>query len=260
MKSLTLRVGDTWPMFLWPAGFAAAAINLAVLPRENWRARIIQATPFWARTSVITGIGFIVIVFFYYVATPLNFISRIDPVGSEAGFDADGGARSNRTPKDRRDLDRDHGLSHQLDAALVFPGTRARDRGRPSAAASWDSDPGMDCIKGHPGLYVARAYDYMLPIWDLRRETRAAGAGRPDLARRGDGHLYAGKDHGLDAELSPPPDTPFFRWRVLALNAKRVTLALFNNSRDKRRIPGDVREICSDGSVSAVALRVCSAG
>ena len=30
-KSLTLRVGDTWPMFLWPAGFAAAAINLAVL-------------------------------------------------------------------------------------------------------------------------------------------------------------------------------------------------------------------------------------
>ena len=27
-KSLTLRVGDTWPMFLWPAGFAATAINL----------------------------------------------------------------------------------------------------------------------------------------------------------------------------------------------------------------------------------------
>ncbi len=38
VKSLTLRVGDTWPMFLWPAGFAAAAINVAVLPRENWRA------------------------------------------------------------------------------------------------------------------------------------------------------------------------------------------------------------------------------
>ena len=64
VKSLTLRVGDTWPMFLWPAGFAAAAINIAVLPRENWRAAIIRATPFWAKTSVITGIGFIVIVFF----------------------------------------------------------------------------------------------------------------------------------------------------------------------------------------------------
>ena len=72
---------------LRPAGFAAAAINVAVLPRETWRARIIKATPFWARTSVVTGIGFIVIVFFYYVATPFNFISRIDPVGSEANFD-----------------------------------------------------------------------------------------------------------------------------------------------------------------------------
>src|SRR3954463_10980767 len=28
-KSLSLRVGDTWPMFMWPAGFAAAAINVA---------------------------------------------------------------------------------------------------------------------------------------------------------------------------------------------------------------------------------------
>src|SRR6267378_1616042 len=38
-KSLTLRVGDTWPMFLWPAGFAAAAINIAMLPREGWPER-----------------------------------------------------------------------------------------------------------------------------------------------------------------------------------------------------------------------------
>ena len=129
VKSLTLRVGDTWPMFLWPAGFAAAAINVAVLPRENWRAGIIRATPFWARTSVVTGIGFIVIVFVYYVATPFNFIGRIDPVGSEAGFDDVGGARRSRVAKSRRDLDRDHGLSHQFDAALVFPGTRARHRG-----------------------------------------------------------------------------------------------------------------------------------
>ena len=34
-KSLTLRVGDTWPMFMWPIGFAAAAINIAMLPREG---------------------------------------------------------------------------------------------------------------------------------------------------------------------------------------------------------------------------------
>ena len=43
-KSLTLRVGDTWPMFLWPAGFAAAAINIAMLPREGWPAWMIRST------------------------------------------------------------------------------------------------------------------------------------------------------------------------------------------------------------------------
>src|SRR6476469_6849076 len=34
-KSLRLRVGDTWPMFMWPAGVAATAINIAMLPREG---------------------------------------------------------------------------------------------------------------------------------------------------------------------------------------------------------------------------------
>ena len=38
-KSLTLRVGDTWPCS-WPAGFAATAINLVMLPREGWPDRI----------------------------------------------------------------------------------------------------------------------------------------------------------------------------------------------------------------------------
>jgi len=85
-KSLTLRVGDTWPMFLWPAGFAAAAINLAILPREDWPEWIIQSTWWWARVAVISGIAFVVGVFFYYVAAPWNLIGRTDPVGGEAGY------------------------------------------------------------------------------------------------------------------------------------------------------------------------------
>ena len=36
-KSLSLRVGDTWPMLLWPVGFAAAAINLSMLRRRDGR-------------------------------------------------------------------------------------------------------------------------------------------------------------------------------------------------------------------------------
>ena len=69
-KSLTLRVGDTWPMFLWPAGFAATAINIAMLPREGWPQWMIESTIEWARVAVISGIAFVVGVFFYYVAAP----------------------------------------------------------------------------------------------------------------------------------------------------------------------------------------------
>src|SRR4029077_14051209 len=46
-KSLSLRVGDTWPMFMWPAGFAATAINIAMLPREGFATWMIKSTVSW---------------------------------------------------------------------------------------------------------------------------------------------------------------------------------------------------------------------
>src|ERR1700760_4283715 len=71
-KSLTLRVGDTWPMFLWPAGFAATAINVTVLPREKWPAPIIKSANTWVNIAVATGITYVVLVFLYYLAAPWN--------------------------------------------------------------------------------------------------------------------------------------------------------------------------------------------
>src|SRR5438552_2596576 len=86
-KSLTLRVGDTWPMFIWPIGFAAAAINIAMLPRENWSARMVGSTLAWAKAAIVSGIAFVVVVFLYYVAAPWNWIGRTDPVGGDAGYE-----------------------------------------------------------------------------------------------------------------------------------------------------------------------------
>src|SRR5216684_3533843 len=68
-KSLTLRIGDTWPMFMWPIGFAAAAINIAMLPREGFPAWMIKSTVAWANAAIVSGIAFVVLVFLYYVAT-----------------------------------------------------------------------------------------------------------------------------------------------------------------------------------------------
>jgi 4-amino-4-deoxy-L-arabinose transferase-like glycosyltransferase len=217
VKALTLRVGDTWPMFIWPAGFAAAAINIAVLPRENWRARIVQATPFWARTAVVTGIGFIVIVFFYYVALPWNLIGRIDPVGAEAGYETV--AARAQAELDKTGATWIATTDYRTYSMLRWyfrgrvPVIEVTERGRFQGFA----DPGMDRIKGHAGLYVARAYDYMLPIWDLtgaRRERLE----QVDRVWRGEvmDTYTLEKLTGWTPELSPPPDTPFFRWRVLA--------------------------------------------
>jgi 4-amino-4-deoxy-L-arabinose transferase-like glycosyltransferase len=175
-KSLTLRVGDTWPMFIWPAGFAAAVINMVAISRENWRAAIVRATPFWAKTAVVTGIGFIAIVFVYYVATPLNFIGRIDPVGSESDFQTV--AARVQAELDKTGATWIATTDYRTNSMLRWyfrgrvPVIEITERGRFQGFA----DPGMDRIKGHPGLYVARAYDYRLPIWDLtgaRRERLA---------------------------------------------------------------------------------------
>ena len=99
-KSLTLRVGDTWPMFMWPAGFAAAAINIAMLPREGlagldgqiddlrgprWRSS--PASPSWSA------------VFLYYVVAPWNLIGRTDPIGGEAGYEQVADARAQSSCK-----------------------------------------------------------------------------------------------------------------------------------------------------------------
>jgi 4-amino-4-deoxy-L-arabinose transferase-like glycosyltransferase len=261
VKSLTLRVGDTWPMFLWPAGLAAAAINIAVLPCENWRSSILRATPFWAKTAVITGIAWVVAVFLYYTVLPWNFIGRIDPVGAEAGYEAVAAraeaelAKTGATWIATTDY-RTYAMLRWYIGGKV-PVIEVTERGRFMGFA----DPGMDRIKGHPGLYVARAYDYLLPVWDLTGAKRER-LGTVDRVWRGkvEDTYTLEKIMGWTPELSPPPDTPFFRWRVLARDARPERLARFNNSRNKRRILGDRCEICPDGSMSAAALRLCFAG
>src|SRR5665811_5129 len=79
-KSLSLRVGDTWPMFMWPVGFAAAAINVAMLPREGFPAWMIRSTIRWACVAIASGIVLVILVFLYYVVSPWNFIGRADHV------------------------------------------------------------------------------------------------------------------------------------------------------------------------------------
>jgi 4-amino-4-deoxy-L-arabinose transferase-like glycosyltransferase len=226
-KSLTLRVGDTWPMFLWPAGFAATAINLAMLPREGWPDWMIRSTVKWAGVAVISGIAFVVGVFFYYVAAPWNLIGRTDPVGGEAGYErvvARARAQLQKTGATwiaTTDY-RTYAMMRWYFNGRV-PVTQINERGRYQGFR----DPGIDLIRDHTGLYVAREPDDRSPVWELTKAKRQPLERVERVWRGVVMDTYALEQlTGWTPELSPPPDTPLFRWRVLAENAPASLLAV----------------------------------
>jgi 4-amino-4-deoxy-L-arabinose transferase-like glycosyltransferase len=216
-KSLSLRIGDTWPMFIWPVGFAAAAINIAMLPREGWSARTVQSTIRWARAAIASGIVFVVAVFLYYVATPWNFIGRADPIGSEAAFD--------------QVVDRAQAQLQETGASWIattdyrtyamlrwffkdrVPVIQINERGRFEGFR----DPGMNAIRGYAGLYVGREPDHRSPVWQSTTAVREP-LERVDRSWRGvvmDTYALE-KLTGWTPELSPPKDSPLYRPRTLA--------------------------------------------
>jgi len=217
LKSFTLRVGDTWPMFMWPVGFAAAAINLATLPKDGRSARAIRFASFWANTAVASGLAFVVLVFLYYVAAPWNFLGRIDPIGAEAGFEqvaarAQGALDETGATWIATTDYRTYAMMRWLFRGRV-PVIEINERGRFQDFR----DPGMDRIRGHAGLYVGREPDDQSLLWDkipARREPVA----RVERQWRGvvtDTYVLE-KLTGWTPELSPPKDSPLFQWRVLA--------------------------------------------
>jgi 4-amino-4-deoxy-L-arabinose transferase-like glycosyltransferase len=217
LKSLTLRVGDTWPMFMWPVGFAAAAVNVAMLPREGWPAWMIKSTISWANAAIASGIVFVVLVFFYYVVSPWNFIGRTDPIGGEAGYEAV--------------VDRAQAELQKIGATWIattdyrtyamlrwffngrVPVIQINERGRFLGFR----DPGMSLMRGHTGLYVGREPDNTSPLWASTTAIKEP-LERVDRSWRGivmDSYALE-KLTGWTPELSPPPESPLYRWRLLA--------------------------------------------
>jgi 4-amino-4-deoxy-L-arabinose transferase-like glycosyltransferase len=222
-KSLGLRVGDTWPMFLWPLGFAAAAINLAMLDREGWPQAFINSSFGWARAAIACGIAFVVAVFLYYVATPWNFIGRTDPVGGEAGY----GQIVRRAEVELKKAGatwiattdyRTYSMLRWFFNGRV-PVIQINERGRYLGFR----DPDMNWVRGHAGLYVGREPDNANPLWASTTAIREP-LERVDRVWRGivmDTYALE-KLTGWTPELSPPQDSPLYRWRVLAEKVEQL--------------------------------------
>jgi hypothetical protein len=216
-KSLTLRVGDTWPTFIWPAGFAAVAINVALMPREGWPSWMIKSSVSWVVAAIASGIVFVVLVFLYYVAAPWNFIGKTDPIGGEAGYQAV--------------VDRAQAELQKTGATWIattdyrtysmlrwyfngrVPVIQINERGRFTGF----HDPGMSMIRDHTGLYVAREPDDANPLWAATSAVREP-LERVDRVWRGivmDTYALE-KLTGWTPELSPPPSSPLYGVRALA--------------------------------------------
>jgi 4-amino-4-deoxy-L-arabinose transferase-like glycosyltransferase len=216
-KSLTIRIGDTWPMFVWPIGFAAAAVNLTMLSKEGWSARMVRSSFAWTNAAIVSGIAIVVLVFLYYVASPWNFLRAADPNGSEAGF-ADLAARVEADMK-KIDATWIAATDYRTYAMLRWhlkgrvPVVQINERKRFQGFA----DPGMKMIEGHAGLFIAREPDDLLPIWSSIGGVREP-LERVDRVWRGSvmDTYDLEKLTGWTPELSPPKDSPMFPARPLA--------------------------------------------
>jgi hypothetical protein len=172
----------------------------------------------WARIAVISGIAFVVGVFLYYVAAPWNLIGRTDPVGGEAGYEQVAARAQDQLQKTgaswiaTTDYRTYAMLRWHFDGRV--PVVQINERGRFQDFR----DPGMDRIRDHIGLYVAREPDNALALWN---DIPAARQPLERVERRWRGVVMdtytLEKLSGWTPELSPPPNSPLFRWRVLAM-------------------------------------------
>ena len=143
---------------------------------------------------------------------------RTDPIGTEAGYDVVAARveaqlqATGATWVATTDY-RTYAMLRWFLRGRV-PVIEINERGRFQGFA----DPGMTIIRNHPGLYVGREPENDLPLWN---ETTAVRQPLERVTRSWRGMVmdtYAlEKLSGWTPELSPPPDTTFFRWRVLAM-------------------------------------------
>ncbi len=205
--SLSARVGDSWPLFIWPLAFACTAISF-----KHWR----EESPSWpARFSLATlvvaiagGIAFVAATELYYLTGKANVLGKNDPIGKEISF-ADVVAAADAARKNagaKWFVTTDYRMWSMLRWHLrdAVPVIQINERARYVGfhAPALDSDV---------ALYVAPEGNRNLVLWDKTGAQRQT-VGKVDLAWRGviyDVYMLQ-KVTGFKPVLSPPPDDPLY--------------------------------------------------
>jgi 4-amino-4-deoxy-L-arabinose transferase-like glycosyltransferase len=209
--SLSSRVGDSWPLFIWPLAFACAAINLKQWLQEAPQSRWAQMGPGFMAVAIASGIAFVAAAHFYYIAGSANYLGKNDPIGKEAGFGAVVAA-ANRKREEvgaRWFVVTDYRMYSMLRWHLrdAFPVVQLSERSR-------YIDFRAPALDGPVGLYVAPHDSPKALAWK-HTHTALEGVGQAELMWRGvsyDTYLFQ-RVTDWKPVFSPPQGDPLYEAR-----------------------------------------------
>lgn len=210
-RSFSGRVGDSWPLLVWPIAFACVAINMKQWRQEAPHSRWAQSGPAFLAVTIVTGIAFVTAAHLYYIAGLANYLRNDDPIGKEAGFGAvvDAADRKRTETGARWFVTSDYRMYAMLRWHLRdrVPVVQINERARYIGFYN----PILD---GPAGLYVAPLGTARAAAWN---GTGAALqiVGHTDLTWRGTTYdVYEfQKVTGWKPAFSPPPGDPLFEAR-----------------------------------------------
>ena len=210
-RSFSGRVGDSWPLLVWPIAFACVAVNTKQWRQQTPMSRPAKDAPAFLAIAITTGIVFVVAAHLYYLIGSANYLGKDDPIGKEARF----GAVVANADKARQEIGArwfvtsDYRMYSMLRWHLrdAVPVVQINQRSRYLDLPS----PVLD---GPVGLYVAPKDSPRAAAWN---GTGAAlqSVGQTDLAWRGtiyDIYVFQ-KVTGWKPMLSPPLGHPLYEAR-----------------------------------------------